>query len=201
MKNFIFIKKSYDGYSVDSTYYAIDADKIETLNVSDTYDQFGQLISDSDAGDSITLLTEKAVEAANKAAVDFGYEDKTFTVGDFISAYDASDLYSEVRSKVDDADIADNKETCKGFNYWDGHNFKTVTVDFASGEESSHFIVDDEALVAELNEAIANKEFKDDGFGQKIYTSGDWTIVDNFCEGAWAAFEIVRTEDFEAAKD
>lgn len=58
--NYIFLKKEYS--EGPESFYAIDAEKIETMNLSDTYDQFGQLISNSGAGDSLILETEEAAK-------------------------------------------------------------------------------------------------------------------------------------------
>ena len=49
MSNYIFLTENFNEGS--TTYYAIPADKIETLNLFETYDKHGQHIGHTNAGD------------------------------------------------------------------------------------------------------------------------------------------------------
>lgn len=204
MSNYIFLTKNFtEGPTI---YFAIPADKIETLNLSDTYDQFGQIISSCDAGDSIELLSEKAVAIANKELENENEgwentEEDLYKIGAVISAYDSHHIYDTIlegleKHCIEGEDFNAYKETVKGCTYWNGHNWQTVTVSKDYGEPS-HSIIDDENLVAELNEAIENKEFEKERFGIKIYKAGGYVIVDNYCQGAWASYELTTEEEIE----
>lgn len=197
MSNYIFlIDKNRESETV---YFAIDAEKIEILNESDTYDNYGQSVSPEDAGNSIGLLSQKAVDIANKAYHDnhAEYDDtevlQHFSIGDFLSAYEHKE-YSDVLSDKDlkiGEDYSEYFPTCKGFNYWDGSNWKTIVVEREHGETDFE-ILDNEELTEELNQAIQNKEFVEDGFGRKIYETEQYEIEYNYCQGTWASYYVTE---------
>lgn len=205
MTNYIFLTNNN---SEEQKYFAIEASKIETLNVSDTYSGYGQKVDAGDAGDHLELLTDKAVKIANdtynKEHSDLEDYDEyiiKFSKGDIISAYDFRSEYDAVvEQTVEDDDYQPFKETCKGFTYWDGHNWQTITVEQENGAPS-HSIVDEEDLTEELNEAITNKSFKEKGFGFDLYERGQWVITDGYYQGVWAAYEIEELAQYEARKE
>lgn len=86
-----FIKKTDFNTGLVS-FFAVSANTIETLAISDTFGAYGQQISAADAGDSITLLTQAAVDAANAAYANFHSEESSskWSLNDYISAYDYS---------------------------------------------------------------------------------------------------------------
>lgn len=202
MKKYMFLTDNYsEGQDI---YYAIHESEIETLFVSHTYVN-GQLISDSDAGDYITINSENAVKIANDAYNEYYADDaddereyvEKFSIGDIISAYDFANVYSNVRSACEEnIDYTDFRTTCRGFNYFDGNNWQTITVACEFGE-TSHKILDDKDLIHELNEAIEKREFEAEGFGKKIYTAGDYVVVDDYCQGKWASYKVMTKEDYE----
>lgn len=182
-------------------YFAIDSAKIETLNVSDTYDQYGQNVSASDAGDSIELLSNSAVSIANGESEND--QNNGYEIGNIISAYDNGatfDLILDDKLLKEGVDYNSYKETVKGFTYWDGHNWKTVTTQVENGEPT-HEIVTDETLIAELNKAIEEKELEGEGFGRKIYKGNGFVIVDSFWEGTWSEYEIVPEDEYEMEQE
>jgi len=188
------------------TYYAIHDDKIEVLKESDTYDRYGQIISASEAGNSVLLKTQKAVDIANQAYHDYHaeYDDTEvvlhYSLYDTIYAFESSSEYDAVidSSELDkDVDYSIESPWVKGFNYWDGSNWRTVVVEHENGNWGTHVIVDDEELIEELNQAIEDKEYVKSEFGKEKYQSGSWEIVDNHCQGSWATFEIREAETNE----
>jgi len=196
MSNYIFLTKNFTD-DKPLIYSAISEDRIETLNVSDCYADYGQRISNSDAGDSLELLSERAVLIAN------GESDEDdvngHKIGDSIYAYDDSatfDLILEDKLLKEGEDYSLNCDTCEGFTFWDGHNWQTITTSANNGEPS-HSIVDDEELIKELNAAIENKEFEKEGFGRKIYTHDGWVVIDSYCQGEWAAYDIISSSEYE----
>lgn len=193
MSNYIFLTENYKQGPV--IYFAIIEDKIETLNVSDTYAEYGQTIDASDAGDGLELLTQDAIFRMNK--------EHELRIGDVVYAYNNQERYTDIldaleasEKLIEGVDYVLFRETLKGFNYHDGSNWKTVTVAADNGE-SSHSILENEELVKILNEAIENREYEREGFGKKIYFGGDYVVIDNYCHGAWASFEVMSKEDFE----
>ena len=59
--------------------------------------------------------------------------------------------------------------TVEGFNYWDGHNWSSVIVSADSDTELLYEVLEDKALIKELNEAIENSDFVKKENGQVVY--------------------------------
>lgn len=176
-------------------YYAIDSDKIETLYVSETYTKYGQQVSPSEAGDYLVLTSDKAVELANKFYQEDNETQEThYSIGDIVSAYDNKE-YEQITNShelIEDDDYSLYKETCRGFNYWNGSNWATILL----GDDYNSFsLVTDEELNKELNQAIVDKEYVRDGLGCEIYETSEYIIEDNYCQGVWASYHI--TEKFK----
>ena len=211
MANYTFRTKSYEE-SGESTYYAISPDRIKTLQVAATYNAYGQQIGSYDAGDyaldnsgcDAKADCETAIFEKFNLKVSVDTDVKTVeTVGDD----DADEWVSE--SEIENAETLisemnafiskwcaenENMTTCKGFDYWDGSNWKTITVEFEFHGEPSHKVVEDEDLIAELNNAIQNKEFLKDGFGYKEYAHEGWVVTASQFQGSWAAYTLNKPE-------
>lgn len=195
--NRVFLKSTDEN---DPVIYCVDEDRFQTIPLSETYDDYGQLVGSYNAGDSIELITQEAVNVANKI-INQNFDDESVKIaGDIISAYDHSSLYNDVKNGisnlVEDVDYHLYQTTIKGFNCWDGSNFKTVVIETEIGEPEYTQLFD-EKLTKELLQAIEGKSFVRDGFGKTYYEHNDWTIVDNYCQGHWANYEIIKTEDLE----
>lgn len=197
MKTYKFIKENTFGENKSVPFLAISKNEIKTLNDSDTYNNYGQKVSACDAGDSIELKSEKAIEVANRIALEIDL-DYTYEIGSFISAFeDDSELYDGLINELtEDEDYSLYCSTSKGFNYWDGSNWKTVTV-WSEVGEPSHESIDDEDLEKELNEAIEKSELVKDGFGRKIYETEKYWIVDSNFQNHFEAYEIYKKDEFE----
>lgn len=191
---YIFIyDRLYAEKGEDKKYLAIDPDEIEKMKISDTYDKYGRKVDTDTSGDSVCLLSQKAIDVANRVAKEQESSDR-FEVNDMIYAYNHADIYDEVFKelvKLDDKDWEDYSPTCEGFNYWDGSNWKTVMVSTEVGDPD-YTLVDDRELEKRLNKAIETGEITNQGFGYIIYESGDYQIEENFYQGHFESFSIVE---------
>jgi len=169
--------------------------EIETLAMSDTYGNYGQKVSPSDAGDYCLLLTQNAVKVANEYNEQNDNEN-SYVIDDVINAYEDRYLYNNLSESCKEGDLEFYKATLEGFNYYDGNNWATVSVDADFGE-TSHTFVKDEELIKKLNEAIESKEWVNDGFGTKTYQTDEFIIIDNFCQGHFESFEIYERDEYE----
>lgn len=197
-----FIRKNSDLAFGELNPWLVVNQEVETLKVSDTYGNYGQKVDACDAGDSIELLSSKAVEIANRVALEYDEDAESFEIGDFISACDNNDIYDDVLAAVSELkefeDYTIWASTVEGFNYWDGSNWQTVTVSCEVGEPSHEILTDDD-LIKELDEAIDEKSFIKEGFGTRIYESEKYYIVENSFASHFELYEIYDKEetDFE----
>ena len=196
MKSYKFIQEKYPETNEVKPWLAISEDVIGTLNDSDTYGNYGQKVSAYDAGDSIELRSQKAVDTANNTAKELEL-DQEFEIGSIVSAFDNIELYDNIIDDIEeDEDYLLYCSTSEGFNYWDGSNWKTVTVSSEVGEPS-HDMLSDDDLEDELNDAIENSEFVKEGFGQKVYETEKYWVVDNYCQGHFEAYMVYPKEFVE----
>lgn len=194
-----FLKSAYE---FDGEYLAISEGRIETLNVSDTYDQFGQKVSSADAGDHLQLLSETAAKCANDTWNEPDAEGSEyvvkFKIGDVVSAYEHGMEYEEVITQCEEgADYNVVKSTCQGFNYWNGNNWRTIVTSSEDGGGVTHDIEDDEEIIARLEAAIENKEFEKEGFGTRTYRYADAIIVESQFSSAWEKYSITLDNETE----
>ena len=198
MENYLFIRKN--NQEGQEPILAVSPEIFKTMKMSDAYDDYGQHISPGDAGDSIELLSEKAVKVANEAYNDFhNYEGEEevqkWSVDDVINAYDYDsegfDAVAHNKELKEGKDYIYSAMTVKGYTYWDGHNWKTITIE-QDIYEPTHEVITDKELVDELHEAIKNKEFFKDGFGQTIYKSGKWNLISSQFQGSFEDFAITE---------
>lgn len=191
--SYIFIKENTFGDNKEVPFLAIPETSINNMNISDTWGDYGQTVSASDVGDSIELKTDLAVEIANEKAKELEL-DIIFSVGGFILSYVYDELYDFLIDNLNEhEDYVKYCSTCEGFNYWGGSNFKTITVSCEFGEPS-HMLIDDEALISELNEAIEDSVFVCEGFGTKKYETEKYIVIDNYCQGHFEAYEVYEKE-------
>lgn len=178
----IFLKK-YPEF--DGDYCMITESEIELLNVSDSYDPNGIRISASEAGDYIMLETKAAANEATRTYRELHNSVKSYNIHDIVSAHDEWELYDELMDStnlVEGVDYSLYKENVRGFNYWDGHNWRTVTV---SGEYPTHEVETDEEIIQQLNEAFDNKIFVEDEWGFELYEYEDITIKISHFASSW----------------
>jgi hypothetical protein len=202
MSNYIFLTENFN--EGPTTYYAIPGDKIETLALSDTYDQHGQLIGHTNAGDyhfensecSAISDCEKEIVEKFGASLIIDTNDDEFKARSFDCEENGLNE-AEVNAFIEKwRDENESLTEVEGFTYWDGNNWKTITTSVDAGEPS-HILVDDEKLSVELNEAIENKSFEISGLGCEVFSHEKWVIIDSNWQGTWAAYEIMSMEDYQ----
>lgn len=206
MANYIFLTKNFT--DEPTSYYAIPENKIETLNLSETYGDYGQIVGHTDAGD---YHFDNEYSDAQKDCLNELLKKFTTEVDaeiEFID--DRNDIFIVDEDSYDgDTDVKELNEFVKnwrekneslteveGFTFWDGHNWKTIVTSCDFGEPT-HNIVDNEELIKELNKAIENKEFEKEGFGRKIYKAHGWVVIDSYYQDVWEEYEIVSSDEYE----
>lgn len=185
----VFLKLAYDEHR-EGKYFAIEESKIETLNVSDSYDRHGQKISAGDAGDYLEILQD--CEFENEEG-----EIETFEKGTNLSAYDNRTGFDTLVEKYEDGkEIRIHRTEFQGFNYHDGHNWRTVSVSTID-DDNEYEIEGDEEIIARLNEALENKEFHHETPGIKVYRHKDVEIKDSCWQGTWEDYTLTIDNDFD----
>lgn len=161
----------------------------ETLNMSDTYAEYGMQISAEDAGDSIEVLKD-----VNNFVWDGSYK-TTLAKDDIITAFSDPELYRYLNNKYKGTDneyFQFHKETVLGYTYHNGQIWKTITVDQPNGEPS-HQIMEGE-LFDQIIAEYENAKQIDEGFGLKILQSKNFVYTESNFTGD---FELATVETIE----
>ena len=193
MQKFIFLTENSNQEVV---FFAIPENQVKDMLMSSTYDKNGHTVPHCESGDFITLLTDNSVKAANDSYNEFfsaeqDYEYTTiFEIGDCVYAYDNTNVFDAVIESCKESEYSLDGETIKGFNYTDGNaNSRTVVVESFS-METTHTILENPALIEELNLAIETAEFVKYKKGSEIYKTEKHRITNSFYEGSWESYEI-----------
>jgi len=187
--------------------YSIHESRIVDMYIHDTYNDSGQLVGHTDAGDWSVLnhgcdLYDDCLKAIKEQFLN-GLETDYIEIQDDFSIYWSGwdsdgnnvalseDKKAEIRKWVKDYEEKNSYYgECRGFNYWDGRNSRTVVVSNEFDDFKSHELIDDKDLIKELNEAVSESEFYKEGPGYREYRYGKWSLICSQWEGHFEEFEI-----------
>lgn len=195
MGKYIFLAKT-EKYG-DVEYFAIPESNIEILNVCDTYGFYGQQVSSSEAGDFLSLSTQKAVDFANQAYHNNHNEEneevkQKWSIGDYISAYDFSEFDEILKSSLKEGvDYSVTYTECKGFNFWDGSNWKTIMVAHDNYNNFDWEVITDKSIIKRLRTAISKMKWHSKGPGYDFYKHGSVDITEFYWQGAWEKYRLI----------
>lgn len=187
-------------FEEETAYYLVDTNEIKTMLMSDTYGSFGESVDSAEAGDTIELLSEKAVQIAEKVHSMHDDEEHGFEVNDHVIAYEYNH-YNELLAALESVakegeDYNLYQEEVKGFNYWDGSNFASIIVD-ADCYEAPYELVQDQELVSAINQAVQEKKFQKKITAGEQYRGGEYIIMTSHWAGVWYDYEVVPADEFE----
>ena len=200
----IFLKENFSENSV-TRYFSIDDSRIETLKVFETYANHGEQVGHYYAGDysifnSASSAAFDCQDAINQkfgvvALIDDGLVQIIDNV-DVDYSFDTDSEFDELTKDINNFIIEWEKQNSnyskvKGFNYFDGHNWKTVTT-CADFGETSHSIIEDEDLIGELEKAIEEMEFVESGYGKEEYEGNGYAIIKTQFESDWSEYTLEK---------
>lgn len=214
MGNYTFIKRAHSE-NYPNPILAISAE-IEELKLHETYDQFGQLVGHDNAGDYSIYnqysyadadclkeliehfqITSQANDYNNPDDVDFLSIDSdceihiTLNIEEYeIENFDRAKI-NEFIAKWEEQNADYN--TVKGFNYWDGSNWRTIVVEDHVWDSPTHEIIANDTLESEIH----SKEWIKDEFGKVIYESKNYWIIDNLTQGSFASYELYSKKEYD----
>jgi hypothetical protein len=197
MENIIFLSNTSNP-ELSGKYFAIYAESLVSMPLSDTYSQFGQSVGADDCGDSLELLTQKAVDKANQIYYD--RFDKNYVLGllvhfklnDVISACEERNIFENIIASdlIEDEDYNLYQIMCTGFNYWDGNNWKSIIVSDENGSCYSWEVLEDKELTQRLLTVFEEKEFVKSSFDKDEFETDEFKIVISNFSSSWDIFTI-----------
>lgn len=124
-----------------------------------------------------------------------------------INDYQESVLISHNYSPIDENQLNEfatkwvaeneNHSSCVAYTYWDGNNFATAIIENEYFDDQVSHVAIDEEEAKLVEEAIENRSFVKEGFGKKIYEYGDYIVIDNYCQGHWESWQVIKKENYE----
>lgn len=190
-------------------------DIFETMNVSDVY-YSGQKTGEEAAGDY--SIYNQYASADHDCIKDFvntlnaSQDEEDYLVsileisGDELLIPDSYDeSYTDIITSIDEAKAHEfilnwEKENaiyekCTAHTYWDGHNFKTITVQVENGEPT-HEICEGEEFEKMIAEYETAEKVKD-VTGGEIWKSENFYYNKSFWQGHFEIAEVENIEDYE----
>lgn len=198
--SYTFIKKRFNDAYTPTPVLAI-SNEIETLNLADTYDDFGQQVGHSDAGDysihnsdysdayhDMIKAVRESFSINEDVEFDIDVNDLTATEEIGVNAEELKSFCEKWRE--------DNEtfNTVKGFDHWDGHNWKTIVTEIEFGEASHDVVAENEDG---MNTAIEDCEFIEDSHGKKYYDSEDFWVVKSAWQGDFESYQLFPKSEYD----
>ena len=203
MSERIFLRPAHPNMGEEDTILVSLRSNFESLNVCETYGDYGQQVGCCNAGCYTLENSECSAQSDCSSAITKEFNvcvsieriaDK-FTV---IPTDDDEEFPDELIENID-AFIEgwqkenENHTECTGYTYLDGSNFATIVIDHEHDSNLISHVEIDEGIEA-INEAIENRSFVKGEFGQRIYEYGDYIIIDNYCQGHWESWQVKRKD-------
>lgn len=195
---YAFLLYTNDEDSMD--YLAVPADKIETIKLSDTFDDEGKMAGSAYGGDYLKLISQEAISIANKLAENLKIPNR-FNLQDEVWGETHPEIYDKLVEiiKLDTDEGEDyilHFRTIKGFHYFDGNQDRTVIVEYDDGEVGEYAVIDHEGFNQKLNEAIKTSTLEKEENGEKQYSHSEFNIRTNKMEYQWADYVVTpKMED------
>ena len=205
-----FIKKTNEE-DEQVKYLAIGEERIKDMYLHDTYNDYGQLVGYTDAGDWSVLnhscdLYQDCLKAIKEQFLN-GLDTDYIEINDDFSIYwfgwdlDGNNISlseekkTEIQNWIKEYEEKNSKYgECRGFNYHDGNNWESVIVYNEYGENTNYEEVTDEELIAELNEAIDKSSLHKEGAGHREYRYSEWSVISYSWAHHFEEFEISKIE-------
>jgi hypothetical protein len=206
MKNLAEFKTNYILFTLESenneTIYKLDRNVIETVRLSDTYDEFGQKVGGYKAGDySLDNSSCDIVEDMIKEIGEHFTEAEIQEIREnAFSCDDVKDLeITEKSKKIVKKWLADNENfvEVEAFEYWNGSNWQSIIFDNFLTYDLDVKEVDDaiySEIYGELYDEDGDSKFKETRreTGLQIYEAEKYSyIISNFAD-SFAGLEIQK---------
>jgi len=191
-------ENNYDSYAPQPI-LAI-SNEIETLKLAETYDRFGQQVGHTNAGDASIKNTDytgtyydllDAVRGRFEISEDIDFDIDVYNLTAEEINVDPSELKSFCEKWCEENESFNE---VKGFDYWDGHNWKTVITGCEFGEPT-HVIVSENA--DEMNEAIETCEFIEETHGKQYFESEKYWIIQSAWQGDFESYQLFSKSEYD----
>lgn len=177
----------------DGKMYIADKSIFSELAISNCYGPYGQKISCADAGDYVEILSSEAAEMVEEYRSEDGHAVSEVKKGAVITAYDDNDVFQMLfdtffLEENGEKHCAFSFEKWLAYTFWDGHNWKTITLTSPEVPSFTEMVGDEPAKI------IAEWENKGDDcekeFGQEIYTCEKYEFTVSHFACSWALAEV-----------
>jgi hypothetical protein len=193
-------------------YFSIPENQLEDMYIHNTYNDYGQLVGHTDAGDwsvlnhscdlyteCINAIKEKFLNGLDTDDLEINDDFSVYWFGwdlDGLNVSLSEEKKAEIQNWIKEYEEKNSKYgECRGFNYWDGHNWRTVVVSNEFDDFRNYEVVDDEDLIKELNEAVEESEFYKEGPGYREYRYGKWSVISSNWQEHFEEFIISEIEE------
>jgi hypothetical protein len=101
----------------------------------------------------------------------------------------------DIAEAIENTGIEEGHQTVIGYQYWDGHNHRTMILDDEFGEADLERV--EEELEKEILDDLEKKERVKDDRGLTIYEGEKYYFIESHYTNAWERYEVMTAEQYE----
>lgn len=179
MENLIVLKNNF---SEESEIVIAKKSAFEVINISETFNRYGQRVGNSNAGDHLSISKDFSLEI-DEETVDF-------IEGQIISANDNHLYFTAILIGAPEDVFESHQETLIGYTYYDGHNYKTISIQVENGE-STHTQLSEEESEKILKDYSSSKVVEQ-GLNSKVSEGDEFLFVEFNFQSNWELARVVK---------
>lgn len=170
----------------------------EKVRLCETYGDYGQQVGCYNAGCYSLENSESTFKQDLESYITEKFKlEENFSYDDF-AELDEDDVDKEIKESIKTwIEENENHGSCVAYTYWDGNNFATVIIENEYFDDQVSHVEIDEEEAKLIEEAIENRSFVEEGFGKRVYEYGDYIVIDNYCQGHWESWQVIKKENYE----
>ena len=225
----IYLKAVNEPIGAEGIIYVASRNLFEEVNFCKTYGDYGQIACCFDAGCYALDNSNSPIHMELAYAIDERFNTKFSCIlkelgyGFFSSVSELIEKLNEIND-IEEAVLSQygytpiDEEELKAFattwvkekeihleviayTFFNGSNFESIITKNLYFDNSITHVEIDEDEAKKVEEAIENRSFVKKGFGKDIYEYGDYYVIDNYCQGHWAKWEVIRKEYYELVNE
>lgn len=221
----IYLKAVNEPIGAEGIIYVDSRNLFEKVNLCDTYGDYGQKVGCYNAGCYALDNSNSTMHSDLMDAIDVrfstNFSDILKDLGNtsFSSVSELIEELNEINDNeeavlsqygytpIDEEELKafaekwvkenENHLEVTAYTFFNGSNFESIITENQYFDNSITHVEIDEEEAREVEAAIENRTFVKKGFGKDIYEYGDYYVIDDYCQGHWAKWEVVKKEYYE----
>lgn len=194
----IFLREVNESCGEENFILVSNRANFQKVRLCETYGDYGQQVGCYNAGCYSLDNSESTFKQDLESYITEKFElEENFSYDDF-AELDENEADEKILESIKIwIEENENHSSCVAYTYWDGNNFATAVISNEYFEDQVSHVEIEEEEAKLIEEAIENRSFVKEGFGEKIYEYGDYIVIDNYCQGHWESWQVINKQNYE----